>query len=78
MTQEINTFTLLSPAPGSCPECAVAHEPHEPHDRESLFYQIKFKMEHGRDPTWTDAISHCPKELKDAWTRELQKKGIAA
>ena len=62
MTPIRKEFTLLPAAPGLCPECAVKHESHEPHNKDSLFYQTKFFMEHKRRPTWADAISHCPKK----------------
>ena len=75
-TQVRRKFTLLPPSPGLCPECAVKHEPHEPHDQMSLFYQTKFNMMHGRAPTWKDAISHCSDEMKAAWTKELKKRGV--
>jgi len=74
--QQIKEFTLLPPAPGLCPECAVGHEPHEPHDQTSLFYQMKFNMEHDRYPTWVDAMGHCSDEMKAAWTEELKKRGV--
>jgi hypothetical protein len=73
---KIGTFKLLPAAPDVCPECAVKHEPQEPHNKDSLFYQVKFFMEHNRYPTWADALSHCADGLKDAWVRELQKRGI--
>ena len=45
--------------PGTCPECAVAHDPEMPHNRDSLAYQYKFYDQHGRFPTWKDAMAHC-------------------
>lgn len=74
--QQAKEFTLLPPAPGLCPGCAVKHEPHEPHNQTSLFYQTKFNMEHKRVPTWADAMSHCSDETKVAWTKELKKRGV--
>lgn len=43
--------------PGTCPECAVAHAPDQPHNRDSLCYQYKFYDAHGRWPTWEDAMT---------------------
>lgn len=66
---------MLPAAPGKCPECAVKHEPGEPHNAESLFYQMKFHAEHGRWPCWADALAHCAEPLRKAWEDELRKRG---
>ncbi|OZV12429.1 hypothetical protein CIW83_09325 [Tissierella sp. P1] len=63
-------------AEGTCPECATKHEPEFPHNQQSLFYQYKFYNEHGRWPTWKDAMEHCSEEMKKLWTNELQSRGI--
>lgn len=57
---------LLPPSDDKCPVCAVEHEPSEPHNAQSLYYQMRFHGLHGRWPTWADAIAHC-----DEWTREV-------
>jgi hypothetical protein len=59
-----------------CPECGAYHEPEYPHDRESVFYQIKFKRRTGRWPTWADALAHCPPDIKTIWIEELVSRGI--
>ena len=64
----------ITPA-GICPECAVEHDPEQPHNRDSLEYQYKFYDQHGRWPTWADAMAHCPEEVKKIWTQELKKRG---
>ena len=64
-------FMLLSPAPGKCQECAVVHDPSMSHDKDSLYYQMRFKMKHGRWPTWADAMAHCTEEMKAEWTLHL-------
>lgn len=56
--------------------CAKAHPVEAPHNRESLTYQYKFYDEHGRWPTWKDAMEHCPPEIKAFWQQELEKRGI--
>ncbi len=61
---------------GTCPECAVEHAPEQPHNRDSLAYQYKFHDQHGRWPTWADAMAHCPEEVKKIWTQELKKRGV--
>ena len=35
---------ILPPKPGTCPECAVDHDPAMPHNRDSLFYQMRFRQ----------------------------------
>lgn len=78
MTMEIKNekFQVLNNVrEGHCPECAALHESYEPHNRDSLFYQFKFYQEHGRWPTWIDAMAHCSDEIKEFWIRELKALG---
>ena len=65
-------LTLLPAKPGKCPICATKHEPQEPHNQQSLFYQYQFYGEHSRWPTWADAMAHCDDEMKLLWERELR------
>jgi hypothetical protein len=67
---------MLPPAPGKCTECAVAHDPRQPHNRDSLFYQYHFANKHGRWPTWGDAVAHCDQAMRKAWKAELVKRGV--
>jgi hypothetical protein len=62
---------LMPAAPGTCEWCATAHEPHLPHNQQSLYYQMKFQAIKGRPPTWTDAMAHCEQAMRDDWKREL-------
>ena len=62
--------------PGTCQECAVKHDPGQPHNKQSLTYQYKFYADHGRWPTWADAMAHCSTEIKEYWKKELLKHGI--
>lgn len=71
----MNGMMLLPAAPGTCPLCATAHEPHFPHNAQSLFYGMRFKMEHGRDATWADAVAHCVAEMKAFWKGHLEALG---
>lgn len=64
-------MTLLPPAPGKCPECAVAHASGDPHNQQSLYYQVAFRSQHGRSPTWSDAMAHCSPEVQRHWRQEL-------
>ena len=72
----IKDFTILSGSPGSCPECAVKHDPEQPHNQQSLTYQYKFFQKNGRWPTWVDAMSHCSDDIKTLWSEELAMLGI--
>ena len=71
MNKSGNMF-LINPAPHLCQECACEHEPEMPHNRQSLFYQVKFKMEHGRDATWKDAMAHCPEDVRVRWVEAMK------
>ena len=62
---------MLPPAPGCCQWCAVKHEPHMPHNQQSLYWQMKFQAINGRAPTWTDAMAHCSDEMKAHWRKGL-------
>lgn len=66
-------MTLLPAAPGKCGECATEHDPEQPHNQQSLFYQMDFHGTHGRHPTWTDAMSHCTPEMQAMWRGWLIK-----
>lgn len=35
----------------------------------------KFYFEHGRWPTWADAMAHCSDEVKAAWEVALREGG---
>ncbi len=67
---------LLPPRSDLCQECATKHEPEMPHNQQSLYYQMAFKIKHGRSPTWADAMAHCSDEMKAVWTEELRKLGV--
>lgn len=64
-------FTLLGPAPHLCQECATKHEPDQSHNQQSIYYQTKFNAQHGRSPTWTDAMAHCTPEVQQTWRKQL-------
>lgn len=61
---------------GTCPICATAHDPNMPHNQQSMTYQYKFYDEHGRWPTWKDAMEHCTEEVQQVWKDALRDKGI--
>ena len=76
MAKTTANFTLLPPKPNTCPECAVDHPPDLPHDLGSLYYQYKFLQQHGRWPTWKDAMAHCDEGIKEYWAEALAERGI--
>jgi hypothetical protein len=54
-------------------EDSFAHDPAEPHNQQSLYYQMAFRQQHGRWPTWTDAMSHCTPEVQAIWREGLRE-----
>lgn len=73
----VTAWTVLPPPPGVCVECARDHEPEQPHDAQSLHYQVKFMTDTGREPTWGDAMAHCDPDTQAAWTRALNERGVS-
>jgi len=67
---------ILPPMKGTCPECAAKHEPDWPHNRDSLYYQIRFYQKNGRMPTWGDAMAHCSEDMKRVCREVLTKHGV--
>lgn len=74
--KHLGAFALMPAAPGTCPECAVAHDPKQPHNQQSLFYKYKFYNEYGRWPTWKDAMEHCSDDIKAFWIQSLEERGV--
>jgi hypothetical protein len=70
---EPHKMTMLRPPPDCCQLCAVKHGPAEPHNADSLYYQMKFHELHDRWPTWEDAIAHCSRSIKRAARKILRK-----
>ncbi len=69
-------ITLLAPPPDVCQKCAVKHDERTPHDNHSLHFQYWFKDQHGRYPTWADAMAHCDADTQAFWKQELIKLGV--
>jgi hypothetical protein len=69
--EKANAMTLLPAREGTCPECGTDHPHADPHNQQSLFYQYRFYATHGRWPTWTDAMAHCPDAVRAAWREHL-------
>jgi hypothetical protein len=76
MAVEMKEMELLPPCADLCQVCAVDHEPDQPHNQQSLFYQVYFNKLHGRGPTWTDAMEHCSDDVKAVWMAALKDKGV--
>lgn len=70
------TWTLMPPPAGTCSQCGVEHEPEGPHNQQSLYYQYAFHAEHGRWPTWSDALAHCTPVLRQMWVDALRERGV--
>lgn len=73
---DFENMIILPPKAGVCPECAVAHRPEQPHNPESLYYQMRFRQRHGRFPTWWDAMAHCEKHIRKVWIDALAEHGV--
>ena len=73
ISEKKNAMTLLGPPPDKCQVCATDHAWDQPHNQQSLYWQYHFYSEHGRWPTWTDAMQHCTPEVKAQWRQELVK-----
>lgn len=76
VTEGTATMVMLPAKEGTCAECAVDHKPDQPHNQQSMFYQMKFYNEHGRWPTWEDALAHCSEQVKEMWKIHLRKHGV--
>jgi hypothetical protein len=75
-TGHMKPWKTLGVPPGTCTECAVKHEPGQPHNQQSLVYQYSFYDKNGRWPTWKDAMAHCSDEVKKRWICGLKDHGV--
>ena len=60
----------------ACPVCAASHDPDAPHNRDSLYYQMRFFQQNGRWPTWNDAMRHCDRTVREMFIRAYRARGI--
>lgn len=67
---------MLSPPQECCQICAVKHDPGQPHNAQSFYYQMAFYTDHGRWPTWKDAMEHCTEDVRENWTTQLVALGV--
>lgn len=72
------SMKIMPPRPGTCPECAVEHAPDMPHNKDSLYYQMKFRQKNGRFASWEDAMAHCSETMKAYWRQALAERGVDA
>ena len=68
------SWGVMPPAEGKCQICAAEHDDDQPHNQQSLYYQMTFNGMVGRSPTWADAMAHCSDKMKRVWTEELKKR----
>ena len=69
---------VIAPGRRKCPQCADRHGPHEPHNKNSLYYRAQFYQKHGRFPTWEDAMEGLSQMMTAYWRGEMRKKGVDA
>jgi hypothetical protein len=75
LKRETVQFGILPPKPGTCAVCGVKHVPDQAHNAQSMYYQYAFYGEHGRWPTWADAIAHCSEPMQKVWKDALTASG---
>lgn len=76
MPEKVGAIRISAPGEGKCPVCATAHDPREPHDPTSLYYQNRFHRKNKRFPLWKDAMAHCSSATQMAWRKKLLAAGV--
>ena len=77
MKNELSGKMMLMPArPGACVHCATKHGEHDPHNFQSVFWGMRFKMKWGRDPTHADCVAHLSGERQTCYRAALVQLGI--
>lgn len=72
----MDKLTLLKPHPDVCQLCAADHKPDEPHNPESLYWQVANRSEGKPPPTWEEAMAHCSTMTQDMWKEALADYGF--
>lgn len=72
----IKSLSLLPPPPDCCQQCAEKHAPEKMHNAQTLYYGFWFEQQHGRSPTWADAMDHCSDQDKFHMRLYLENLGI--
>jgi hypothetical protein len=70
-------WNILPPPASACQVCGhnPAHTPDQPHNAKSMYYLYAFFGEHGRWPTWKDAMGHCSPGVQRLWEEHLREEG---
>jgi hypothetical protein len=76
-THEPAAWTILPPPADKCQVCAVKYGADEPHNAQSLYYQMTFAGMIGRPPTWADAMAHCEAPVGGRTTEARRMDGAA-
>ena len=71
-----NEVRILPLSRWKCPICADRHTEKEPHNRNSLYFQMRFFQDHRCSPTWGDCLSGLSPLMKAYWRMEMKKKGV--
>jgi hypothetical protein len=74
-TPQGGSWKVMPPSADKCQICAAKHAPHQPHNAQSIYYQMTFQGMLGRAPTWADAVAHCSDQMKLLWEKELRIAG---
>lgn len=75
VAHQAGSWNVLPPAADKCQICAMSHPSDQPHNVQSLYYQMIFNGNVGRAATWADALAHCSEEIKRQWEKELRRMG---
>jgi hypothetical protein len=74
-THAAGSWNVMPPPADRCQICAAKHDPEQPHNAQSIYYQVTFNGMLGRAPTWADAIAHCSDDLRRKWEEALRARG---
>lgn len=66
---------LLPVAEGLCVQCATKHRILNPHNFWSMYYKMRFRIQHGRDATQADCVAHLSKTTQSVYREALGKFG---
>lgn len=69
--QDSGGLTPLPAKAGTCVHCATEHGKDDPHNFQSIFWGIRFKMRWGRDPTHADCVAHLSPRIQTAYREVL-------
>lgn len=70
------TAFMMPAKEGTCETCATKHDADQPHNAQSLFYQMRFQAENNRAADWRDAMAHCDEATRKTWTDALVGMGV--